>query len=282
MWRVVSPTGTTRVAGVIGNPISHSLSPVLLNAAFAEAGLDWTYAAFAVADGAAGDAVGAMRALDLGGLSVTMPHKAAVIPHLDELSPTAQRLGAVNCIAWESSRLVGHSTDGAGLVDALRLDEGIEIEGRRCAVVGAGGAARAAVAGLADAGAAEVVVVNRTYERAEAASALAQGRGRAGETRDLAEAEVIVQATSVGMGSTNGADVPFDADLLSAGQVLIDMVYEPAVTPLIAAARDRGVRTVGGVGMLVHQAAHAFVRWTGESAPVEAMTAAANAALARR
>lgn len=287
MWSAVTvqgrlPAATTRFAAVIGDPVTHSLSPELLNAAFQHAGVDWVYGAFTVARGAAGEAIAAVRALGLGGLSVTMPHKAAVIPHLDGLSAVAERLGAVNTVAWESSRLTGHSTDGAGLVDTLRHDEGFEPDGRRCVVVGAGGAARAAVDALAGAGATEVVVVNRTTHRAEAAAALAGDRGRVGTAADVSDADLVVNATPMGMAVEGAPTFPFDPHLLSPGQVLFDMVYDPPVTPVVDAARGRQVHAVGGLGMLVHQAAHAFTRWTGEPAPVEEMTAAATAALARR
>ncbi len=273
------PTGTTRVAAVLGDPVAHSLSPVLHNAAFQAVGLDWVFTAFPVPRGGAGGAVAALRSLSLGGASVTMPHKAAVIDHLDEVTAEADRLGSVNCVAWRSGRLVGHSTDGAGLIDTLRLDEDFEPEGRRCVVIGAGGAARAAVAALADAGAAEVVVVNRTRDRAEAAAALAPGRVRVGEPAEVDGADLIVNATPMGMADQQTPPLPLDPERLEPGQIVYDMVYDPTPTALVAAARDRGVHAVGGVGMLVHQAAHAFSLWTGQPAPVAVMREAAIAAL---
>jgi len=274
------PSATTRVAAVIGDPIRHSLSPVLLNTAFQQTAADWVFVAFEVAEGAVGGAIRAMRELPLWGLSVTMPHKAAVIGHLDALSEVAGRLGAVNCVARESSRLVGHSTDGDGLVDTLRLDEGFEPDAKRCVVIGAGGAARAAIVALADAGAAEVAVVNRTEAHAAAAVALIGDRGRIGSPSDVAEADLVVNATPMGMGVDGTPALPFDPELLASGQVLFDMVYVPAVTPVVAAARDRGVHAVTGLGMLVHQAAHAFTHWTGMVAPAAAMAQAATASLA--
>lgn len=277
--RGLLPTGTTRVAAVIGDPVRHSLSPLLLNTAFQHASLDWVYGAFEVAPGEAGAAVAAMRTLGLGGLNVTMPHKTAIVEHLDGLSDTAAALEAVNCVAWHGDRLIGHSTDGDGLVDTLRVDEGVEPRGRRCIVIGAGGAARAAVAALAAAGASEVIVLNRTANRGERAARLAGERGRTGTPGDLADADLIVNATPVGMvGSPPGA-TPVDPNLLAAGQVLFDMIYQPTVTPLVAAARTAGLHAVGGIGMLVHQAARAFTLWTGQDAPVDHMTRAAQARL---
>ena len=148
-------------AGVIGSPIGHSLSPAIFTAAFAATGLDWVYEAHEVAEADAAAFMVEVREGRIEGLSVTMPDKAAVIPALDELSPTARDLGAVNCVARDGDRLWGHNTDGAGLVDALRDEAGIDVAGRRCAVVGAGGAGRAVVRAFGEAGAASVVVVNR-------------------------------------------------------------------------------------------------------------------------
>jgi shikimate dehydrogenase len=261
---------------VIGSPVRHSRSPAIVNAAFAAAGLDWVFAAFEVPDGGAADAVAAMRALGLGGLSVTMPHKAAVIPALDRLSPAAAALGAVNCIAREGDELVGHNTDGAGLVRSL-ADAGVEVAGARCAVLGAGGAARSVVLALAEAGAAEVAVVNRTPARAEAAVALAGAVGRVGAPPDVADATIVINATSVAMGVPDGSagPLPVPAEALGAHQVVVDLVYVPLVTPLLAAAEARGARTVDGIGMLVHQAAIAVERWTGVAPDVAAMRAAA-------
>lgn len=287
MWcavtgRDATPSATTVVAAVIGDPVRHSLSPALLNAAFRHTGVDWIYGAFEVPDGEAGAAVGAMRTLGLGGLNVTMPHKAAVIEHLDDLSDTARALGAVNCIVRQGDRLVGHSTDGDGLVDTLRVDEGFDPRGRRCVVIGAGGAARAAVAALADAGATEIVVVNRTADRAHRAAALAGERGRVGTADRVADADLIVNATPLGMAGAAPGRMPLDVTRLSAHQVLFDMVYDPPVPPVVDAARSRGLRATGGIGMLVHQAARAFTLWTGRSAPVEHMTEVARSALHQR
>lgn len=277
-------SGSTRTAGVIGDPIRHSLSPVLFNAAFAASGLDWAYLAFEVPEGAAGLAMAGVRALGLEGVSVTMPHKAAVLETLDALSPEAEALGAVNCVVRRGGDLVGHNTDGAGLLDALRVDEGLSIEGQRFVVLGAGGAARAAVRALSRAGATSVVVVNRSRGPAEQAALLAGEVGSVGTVDQVAEADVVINATPLGMGvvvATSGdpEPLPVDPELLRPDQVLVDLIYHPAVTPVVRAARERGVRTANGLGMLIHQAAHAFRLWTNEEPPLEAMSAAAVAAL---
>jgi shikimate dehydrogenase len=281
-------TGATRLAAVIGWPARHSLSPTILNAAFAAAGLDWAYVAFEVPEGRGGDAVEAMRTLGLGGLSVTMPHKAAVWAAVDERTPVAAELGAVNCVFWRGDRLVGDNTDGAGLLDALRDDQGIEVAGLRCVVVGAGGAGRAVANALGWAGAADVAILNRSPKPAAEAAALAGAQGRVGTPADVGIADLVVNATPVGMAgamraeSGGPAPLPLDPGLLGPGQVVVDLIYHPLETPLLAAAATRGAAAVNGVGMLVHQAAHAFRRWTGREPSIDAMAAATRRELARR
>jgi shikimate dehydrogenase len=271
------------VAAVIGDPVSHSRSPALHNAAFAATGLNWVYVAFPVAAGQAGSAVAAMRTLRLGGMSVTMPHKDAVAAAVDELSPAAAALGAVNCVRWSGRRLVGENTDGAGFVRSLRDEAGFDPSGRRVVVLGAGGAARAVVWALAAAGAAQVAVVNRTAVRAEAAAALAGAAGVVVPATAVSDADLVVNATSVGMsGASEGPALPCDAALLGPGQLVADLVYHPLRTALLDAAEARGATTLGGLGMLLYQAAEAFEMWTGVPAPIAAMRAALSGALKPR
>ncbi len=275
-------SGHTRLAVVIGDPVRHSLSPAIHNAAFAACGLDWVFLACEVAEGRVPQALAGAVALGIEGLSVTMPHKAAVADAVDELSPTARRLGAVNCVVRTGDRLVGHSTDGDGFVDALAAEAGWEPAGARCLVLGAGGAARAVVLALADGGAAEVAVANRTPQRAVAAAALAGDRGRVAAASEAGGFDLVVNATPLGMTGHGGNALPVDPALLGSEQLLVDLIYEPAETALLAVARSRGVRACNGVRMLVHQAARAFELWTGTDAPTDAMTAATTEALARR
>lgn len=272
---VTAPTGRTRVAGVIGAPVDHSLSPALHNAAFAAAGLDWVYVAFPVPAGRAGEALTGMRALGLGGLSVTMPHKDDVARLVDLPSDDVVALGAANCVVpTVDGRLRGESTDGPGFVRSLG-DAGVDPAGARCCVLGAGGAARAVVLALSRAGAGQVVVVNRTRSRAEQAAALAGPGGTV--ARAVPDGvDVLVNATSVGMGTS---ELPVDPGALHPGLVVADLVYHPRRTALLAAAEAAGAETVGGLGMLVHQAALAFELWTGVEAPLAAMRRAAAAAL---
>jgi shikimate dehydrogenase len=272
-------TGATTVAAVIGSPIRHSLSPALHNAAFRAAGVPWVYVAFDVAPGEAVSALDAMRTLGLGGLSVTMPHKEAVAANVDRLDPAAAALRSVNTVVrGHDGLLVGHSTDGAGCVASIQ-ETGAEVAGRSIVVLGAGGAARAVIDGFARAGAAEVVVVNRSADRAQQAAALAGAIGRVGSLDDVRAAEIVVNATSVGMGS---ADLPLDPALLHRRHVVVDLVYHPLETALLAAARDVGAHVVDGLGMLVHQAALQQQLWLGVLPDAAVIRAAALHELAER
>ena len=270
-------SGVTRLAAVIGSPVRHSLSPAIHNAAFEAAGLDWHYVALEVAPGDCARALDGMRSLGIAGLSVTTPHKDDVATLVDERSADAEALAAVNCVVLlPDRRLRGENTDGPGFVAGLRA-AGVEPAGCRCCVAGAGGAARAVILALSRAGAADIAVVNRTAAKAEAAAALG---GRVGGPDDLAAADIVVNATSVGMG--DDARLPFDPGLLHAGQVVAELVVHPVRTPLLEAAAGAGCTPVDGVGMLVHQAAIAWTLWTGIEAPVEVMERAARARLGQK
>jgi shikimate dehydrogenase len=274
-----TPSGSTHLAAVIGDPIAHSLSPAIHNAAFRALGLDWVYVAFPVRSGDVPRALEGMRAFGIDGLSVTMPHKDDAALGVDELDEDATALQAVNCVERRDEQLIGHNTDGPGFVAAIR-DAGFDPYGRRCVVVGAGGAARAVVLALGRAGAAEVTVVNRTPEKAESAAALAGTVGRVGDAQAVVGAELIVNATPIGMGeSAERGETPFAVDLLRPEHTVVDLVVHPVETPLLRAAVQRGATAIDGVGMLVHQAAIAFEIWTGATPPVAVMQAAARSRL---
>ncbi len=260
----------------MGFPVAHSLSPLLHNTAFSRLGLDWVSVGFTVHPGRARSALAGARELGIRGLSVTMPHKEDVAAAVALRTPVAERLAAVNCVADDHGAWLGDNTDGAGLVAALARGGRFVPEGRRCLVVGAGGAARAVVAALGDAGAAEVIVVNRTPGRAATAATLAGPAGRVGTAEDARSSDLVVNATPAGMGDVDGAPTgwPVDPGLLGPGQVVVDLVYHPPVTPWLAAAAERGASVQNGLGMLVHQAALHIERWTGLEAPVDAMWAA--------
>ncbi len=272
-------TGTTKLAAVIGSPVRHSLSPVIHNAAFSAGALDWIYTAFEVAPGKAAEALAAMRVLGISGLSVTMPHKDDVAAAVDVLDPAATALRTANTVVLQDDgRLAGYSTDGAGFVASLR-EAGVESSGMTVAVLGAGGAARSVIDALARVGVDQIVVINRSAARAEAAAQLGAGRGRVGDVADIVHVDLVVNATSVGMGSD---EAPFDLALLRSTQVVADLVYHPIETALLRAARRCGATAVDGLGMLVHQAVLQQQLWTGVSPDPAAMRAAAEHELVAR
>ena len=250
------------------------------NAAFAATGLNWCYVAFPVARARLGDALRGLVALGAAGANVTVPHKEAALAYLDDTSDEARAIGAVNTVRVEGERLVGYNTDGGGLLDALRADAGVIVDGARAVVIGAGGAARAAAYALADAGAASVVIANRNWDRAASCAAdvrralprrtveaVPLDGAAAARMRD---ATLLVQATSVGSGAER-AQTPVPPEALHPGLFVMDMVYEPRETVLLREARARGCRTLEGRSMLVHQGARAFELWTGRPAPTDAM-----------
>lgn len=274
-----TPGPETRLAAVIGKPVRHSLSPAMMNAAFAAAGLDWAYVAFEVGEGDAPAAVEAMRVLGLAGLNVTMPAKQAVAGAVEELSTDAALLGAVNCVRREGDRLIGENTDGPGLCRSLEMDEGIALAGRTVCLIGAGGAARSVALAFVRAGVDRLVVLNRTASAAEELVALVPEVGEVGDVVPMGT-DLLVNATPVGMGEQAGSPVPEDA--LAPAMTVVDLVYHPTVTPLLRLAAARGCRTVGGLGMLVHQAALSFEHWTGTEPDTLRMRQAAEGALSVR
>jgi shikimate dehydrogenase len=271
-------TGSTRVAAVIGSPVHHSLSPALHNAAFAAAGLDWRLVAFEVATGGAKDALAAMRTLGIAGFAVTMPHKTDVAAAVDVVDAAAAALGSVNTVVLRhDGSTFGASTDGPGFVDSVRAER-VELTGRRVVVLGAGGAARSIVEALGRAGVADIAVVNRTAAKAVAAAELAP-MARVGSFDDVAAADVLVQTTSVGMGTE---ELPVAPGLLHDGIVVAEIVYHPRRTALMAAAEAVGARTIEGLGMLVHQAVLQQELWTGARPDPAVLRRAAEAELASR
>jgi shikimate dehydrogenase len=216
-----------------------------------------------------------MATLGIEGLSVTMPHKAAVAAAVDRRTAAVERLGACNCVFVDGGRLVGDSTDGDGFVRSLEGDDGVTLAGARVLVVGTGGAARSIVEAVGRCRPAEIVIASRSADRAAAAAVLAP-MARAGSAGEAGTVDVIVNASPVGMaGGPDPAGVPLGAELIHRGQTVVDIVYQPRRTPLLVAAAERGAKVVDGVGMLVHQAALAFEHWTGRPAPIEVMRAAA-------
>ncbi len=259
--------GGTRLAGVIGWPVEHSRSPQMHNAAYAALGMDWAYVAMPVAPARLEEALRGAAALGFAGLNVTIPHKQATAAICDELSPEARRADSANTVlTLDGGRLRGETTDGQGMLDAIG-----DLPGPGALVLGAGGAARAAVAALADAG----VAVTVSARRREAAERLARELGARRPTgRPETRRELIVNATP--LGQAGEADrLPLEAELLD-GRVVCDLAYrgDGAETGLIAAARERGARAVDGLEVLVGQGALAFRLFTGAEPPIEIMRAA--------
>ncbi len=275
MTSMTGLTGRTRVVGIFGDPVAHSLSPLMQNEAMRQAGLDAVYVPFHVTAGQLSQAVAGIRALGLLGVNVTIPHKEAVLPLLDEVAEDAARIGAVNTIVNREGRLLGFNTDGAGLVRSLREDLDFEPVGRHVVLLGAGGACRAALYALAEAGAQSLTLVNRTRARAEelrirfqphfAGTQIAVAPAWHGLTDLLRQADLLVNTTSLGL---KGESLPgLDWAGMPKRIRVYDMVYRPEETPLVRQARAAGLRAVDGLGMLAAQGELAYAHWFGCAPP---------------
>ncbi|GAB6904671.1 Shikimate dehydrogenase [Desulfosarcina cetonica] len=263
----------TAVYGVIGDPVGHSLSPLMHNAAFHAIGVDGVYVAFPVKDLAG--AVAGMRALHLGGISVTLPHKVAIMDLLDEVEPTARRIGAVNTVVNADGRLVGFNSDSPGAMTALM--EQTPIDGKQVAVLGAGGAARAVAYGVKLHGG-RLLIVNRDTAKGGRLAAELDGDCMAPADFTGDGIDILINTTPLGM--TPDVDrTPVSDDCLRPGMTVMDIVYNPLETRLLRTARAIGCRVVDGVAMFVHQGAIQFERWTGKTAPVQLMRSTVLSAL---
>lgn len=262
----------TKITGVIGWPVEHSLSPPMQNAAMAALGLDWTYVAFPVRPDSVKAAIAGMRAFGIVGLNVTLPHKIAVIPHLDEVDDFARATGAVNTIHNVGGRLIGYNTDAYGFVQSVIADGELMIAGTTVLVLGASGAARAVAAGAASEGAKKVILSNRTREKAEQMgknleAAFPETRfevvqySESSLAHASARAQIVANATSLGL--RPGDALPISPEALGPGQVVFDAVYRPEGTPLLEAAREAGAIAVDGLAMLARQGAKSLRIWSG-------------------
>lgn len=284
-----SITGRTSLVGLIGWPVEHSLSPAMHNAAFFKLGLDWAYVPLPVHPSNVRQALQGLAALGFVGVNVTVPHKQAVIRYMDELSDAARITGAVNTIHLKDGKMLGFNTDAIGFLNSL-LEERCNPKGMRVAVLGAGGAARAVVFALCRAEADRVTVFNRTAERAaflvdDLADAFPDSQLSFAPLTSPAlsaldnNVDLVVNTTSVGM-SPNQGSCPWPNDVpIPAGATFCDLVYNPLETVFLALARQAGAPTIDGLGMLVHQGAYAFERWTGQPPPIEVMRAASRQGL---
>jgi shikimate dehydrogenase len=275
-------TGKTRVCGVIGEPIEHTLSPLMHNAAFEALKLDYVFLAFRVKPAEVESAVNGMRALNIRGLNVTMPHKSTVIKHLDRVDLSAQIVNSVNTILNKENLLFGFNTDGIGAFKALK-ENGVEPKGRKVLLLGAGGAARAIAYTMANK-ADELAVLNRTVKQAQALAKLLEksfnkkiSTGSLSPSdiqSNLQDSDILINATSVGM-KPKAEESPIPPKLLRSNLAVMDIVYNPLETKLEKEAKAAGAKVVSGVEMLIYQGAASFELWTGKSAPVEVMRQAA-------
>ena len=281
-------TGKTRLLAVIGAPIGHSLSPIIQNAALHAAGLDYVYAALPVRADALASAVRGLYDAGIAGFNVTIPFKTAIIPLMDALSEDARRIQAVNTVVVEDGRLVGHNTDVAGFLAGF-AERGIALTGKKAVLIGAGGAARAALWGLLRSGISSVVIGVRNASKGAALAAdfAADGDVRAVSFDDSAwiaacsDADLVVQTTPLGMTPHTEEMPPVDAAVINPSAVVYDLIYTPAETRFLREARARGCETINGETMLVAQGAEAFSLWTGVRPDMELMKRTLREELAR-
>lgn len=274
-------TGETKVIGIFGYPVSHSLSPLMQNSALEHLGLNYIYLPFEVRPESLESAVNGIKALGISGVNVTVPHKEAVIPFLDEIDESAELIGAVNTILNKNGRLIGYNTDSPGYIRSLHEDAGFDPKGKTILVIGAGGAARGIIAGLFLSGASEIIITNRTIERAEEIKVNYAERYRRKhiqiktaplsylkDPQILFSVDLIVNTTSMGL---EGGAPYVDFASTSPHVLISDIAYKPPVTQFLKKAQEAGRKTLGGLGMLVYQGAISLEIWTGQKAPVEVM-----------
>lgn len=273
-------SGHTGLLAVIGSPIGHSGSPMLYNYGFERLGLDYVYVAFDIKEHEVKDAIAAMRTFRMRGCNVTMPDKTEAAKYMDELSPAARIIGAVNTIVNDNGRLKGYITDGEGVVNSLK-DNGVDVKGKKIVVAGAGGAATAIQVQCALDGAREIVIFNRTIEKAMATARLIQREvpdctvnvydiaDVEKMTAEIQSSEILINATNVGMKPMDGESIVKDVEAFHSKLVVMDAVYEPEETRLLREAREAGCLCIGGKAMLLWQGVAAFKLYTGCDLPVE-------------
>lgn len=252
--------------GIIGDPIEHSLSPAMQNAAFRRANLPFVYLPFRVRPGELKSFLEKAR-WKMVGLNVTIPHKETIVRHLDRISPEARAIGAVNTVVIRGGRLLGYNTDGKGYLQSLKNETGFNPKGKRILIIGAGGAARALIYSLRQAGAQEIHLANRTKKRVLQIPTIPLQK--TAFKKILPSIDLLINATSVGLNGTRFRGLPLSS--LPKGAVVSDLVYRPRMTPLLKEAKKRGFRIHTGIGMLLHQGAMSFRLWTGKNPDLEAM-----------
>jgi len=283
-------TGRTKIVGVIGDPVEHSCSPPMHNAAFREMGMDYVYVPFRVRPEQLPTAVDGFKALNFTGINVTLPHKKAMLPLMDSVSREAELIGAVNTLVFKDDMVEGHNTDARGFIASLR-EEGVSSVSRmKVVVLGAGGGAQAVVVGLALEGADRITIANRTGQKAVHLAETIGGKTGVpveGISLDderlperLSDSDLLVSTITAGMDPS--IPLVIDSDWLHKDLIVYDIVYTPPETNLLKAAAERGSRAIGGMGMLVHQGAISFQLWTGKQPSVKTMRRALAEALERR
>ena len=282
----------TKRLGIIGHPIGHSISPIFQQAALDYIGIDATYEKWEVTPESVRDFVNSLRAPDTLGINITLPHKQAVIPFLDEVDEWATSAGAVNTIVNHDGRLSGHNTDGPGFLQALLVETGYDPKGTRALILGAGGAARGILLALIRGGVDSLVIANRTMERAENLAQLSQDNGVGSEaislsgdalTESAASADLIVNCTSMGMSHGPAEhDSPLSAAQIPATAIVNDVVYTPILPPILKETAEAGAIALGGLHMLIYQGALSFKMWTGQDPPVDVMLEAATREMVSR
>ena len=273
-------SGKTIVCGIIGDPIEHSMSPVMHNAAFQALGLDYAYVPFKVKSLELRKAIEGIRGLNIRGVNVTVPHKIAVMQFLDRVEPLAEKIGAINTIVNDAGILTGYNTDAAGFLQVLH-ERSIELAGKRVLLLGAGGAAHS-IGNVLAAEKVKLIVLNRMQKIAtlkDFARRLAQFYGADVKVEELTnenlkkaitDVDIMVNATSLGMSPDND-QTPVPAELLHANLTVFDIIYNPLPTRLLREAKAAGARTIDGLEMLVQQGAVSFEKWTGIKAPIDIM-----------
>ena len=266
----------TKLYGVVGYPIGHSMSPVMQNAAFSAKDLNAVYLAFETKD--IEGCLNSMKTLGIRGMSVTIPHKSALIPLLDDVDALAMKIGAVNTIINRGGLLVGYNSDVTGALKAL--EEKIVLTGKSCLLIGAGGAARAIGFGLKEKGV-TISVANRSSDRGRDLAALLDSPFIPLEKVGDKRADLLIQTTPVGM-YPDVDRCPIDEHVLKGGMVVMDIIYNPIETRLLKIARRQGCKTINGLSMFIHQGAEQFRLWTGLDAPINVMARALKDALGKR
>lgn len=268
---------TTKIVGIIGNPLSHSLSPQIHNACFEKLSMNWNYVPFEIDMNVLGNLIFFAKKSNVAGFNVTMPYKESVIEYLDEMSPESAMIGAVNTIKIDNGKAIGFNTDAYAINKVICDDQGKTLKDKKVLIIGAGGVAKAAAYSVINLGCRELKIANRSVEHGKGLAQSFDGYscrvthfGLDRLTNEAKSTDIIINATPVGMFPCLNK-VPLDVELLHKEQYVLDLIYHPADTELVHGAREKGLRATGGVPVFIYQAAESFKIWTGVEPPVEVM-----------